>query len=384
MDSPRISRSISLQTKPVSPHVYAGAEAVTIEIVESEVKSSTLHKHVLYAISVRPRQGQDESTTFSIHRRYRDFRALRDCYAEKWPGVFIPPVPGKVTFVLSTQGNTEPNFILIRKHLLEVFLQKIVSVPFLYGSEEFQLFIRSSTDFKPLLGKKPLPSIRTNASTYITTFPEYDITEVQPKVEDALATFKLALSTLIVVMSNLTDAIKRTCSAASMFTSSQTKLNECFQAFYNVSSDGKTRNKVFQLWKNTSELEGFRKLNSWAQVEVMDLRALQESFHSLESMKSQKSKRIASLAKSKHKLETLISEKQAKKRQDLTHKIGTLEQEIESYSRTVNIAVTRLYDFEIPRFRETRVTSYYTALRVFTAGCRTEAQSALDVLSRLM
>lgn len=53
--SPRVSRTISLQGKSESPPAYQGSEAVTIEIVQSTVKATTLHKHVLYAISVTPR-----------------------------------------------------------------------------------------------------------------------------------------------------------------------------------------------------------------------------------------------------------------------------------------------------------------------------------------
>jgi len=54
METQRLTRGISLQGKPDSPQTYQDCEAVTIEIVESTVKATKLHRHVLYAINVTP------------------------------------------------------------------------------------------------------------------------------------------------------------------------------------------------------------------------------------------------------------------------------------------------------------------------------------------
>ena len=177
----------------------------------------------------------------------------------------------------------------MRKRLLEVFLQKIVSVPFLYGGEEFQLFIRSETDFKALIEKKKAASIRSTATTYITTFPEYDVLEVQPRVEAALCTNRTAISAITSTMVNVADTICRTCTAAVLFEQTQARLGECLEGFQSqyFGETEKRKSQTFRMWKEKGEVEGMRRLSDWAQVEVMDLRALLEAFQSLEAVKVQ-------------------------------------------------------------------------------------------------
>lgn len=274
----------------------------------------------------------------------------------------------------------------MRKRLLEVFLQKIVSVPFLYGGEEFQLFIRSETDFKALIEKKKAASIRSTATTYITTFPEYDVLEVQPRVEAALCTNRTAISAITSTMVNVADTICRTCTAAVLFEQTQARLGECLEGFQSqfFGETEKRKSQTFRMWKEKGEVEGMRRLSDWAQVEVMDLRALLEAFQSLEAVKVQRAKRVASLLKAKGKLEVLNVDKHPKKHQELTSKISSLEQDIESYSRTVIIASTRLHDFELPHFKAAKVLGYYSILRRYTAANAAEAQSALDALTGLI
>lgn len=274
----------------------------------------------------------------------------------------------------------------VRKRLLEVFLQKVVSVPFLYGGEEFQLFIRSATDFKALLEKKKTASIRSTATTYITTFPEYDVLEVQPRVEAALCTHRTAISTMVSTMANVADTIRRTCTAAVMLEQMQSRLGQCmedFQSLYSWEIE-KRRSHTFKMWKERGEVEGLKGLSDWAQVEVMDLRALLEAFHSLEAIKAQRTKQDARLLKAKDKLQVLNVDKHPKKRQELTSKISSLEQDIESYSRTIAIASTRLNDFELPHFKAAKVLGYYSILRRYTAANTAEAQSALAALTGLI
>jgi len=277
--------------------------------------------------------------------------------------------------------------VQVRKRLLEVFLQKVVSVPFLYGGEEFQLFIRSATDFKALIEKKKTASIRTIATTYITTFPEYDVREVQPRVETNLCTSRTAIAAIATTMTNVSEAIRRTCLSAVMFQQMQVRMGECWEGFqhtYCKEVEEKRGNRTFKMWKDKGEVEGLQKLSDWAQVEVMDLRALLEAFQSLEAIKTQRNKRSASLLKAKGKLEVLNADKHPKKFQELSQKISTLEQDIESFSRTVAIASIRLHDFELPHFKAAKILGYYSILRRYTVANAAEAQSALEVLTALL
>lgn len=58
---------------------------------------------------------------------------------QRWPGCFIPPLPGKKII-----NKTDPLFVEERRRLLEVFLTKLSHLKHLWYSHEFQVFLRST------------------------------------------------------------------------------------------------------------------------------------------------------------------------------------------------------------------------------------------------
>ena len=95
--------------------------------------------HVVYTVFGRDRQGK-----FEIYRRYSDFFTLRELFADRWPGLYIPPIPAKRTF-----KNTNVNFVNERCFLLNLFIRQVARCPYLVESDEFQIFVRpQSTNIK--------------------------------------------------------------------------------------------------------------------------------------------------------------------------------------------------------------------------------------------
>ena len=78
---------------------------------------------------------------WSCRRRYSDFHELRNKMVENWPGIFIPGLPEK-----KKMGNLEEKFVKERQECLDNFCKEIALRPYLYHSEEFQLFIRNPGD----------------------------------------------------------------------------------------------------------------------------------------------------------------------------------------------------------------------------------------------
>lgn len=62
--------------------------------------------------------GVDRLGKFEIYRRYSDFWVLREIFVDRWPGLYIPPLPEKVTF-----GNKKNDFIEERSFLLNMFFR---------------------------------------------------------------------------------------------------------------------------------------------------------------------------------------------------------------------------------------------------------------------
>ena len=62
--------------------------------------------------------GFDRQGKFEIFRRYSDFFQLRELFVDRWPGLYIPPIPSK-----RTVGNTKAEFVNERCFLLNLFIR---------------------------------------------------------------------------------------------------------------------------------------------------------------------------------------------------------------------------------------------------------------------
>lgn len=89
------------------------------------VKDSGILKYTTYLI-----KGEDEKGAFEVARRYSEFDTLRDVIIERWPGVYVPPIPAKKLI-----GKTETQTTLNRIRFLNEFLKKVASLPHLYYGE---------------------------------------------------------------------------------------------------------------------------------------------------------------------------------------------------------------------------------------------------------
>ena len=79
----------------------------------------------------------DRLGTFEIYRRYSDFAALRDLFVDRFPGMYVPPLPPKQTL-----GTNRIEFIEERCFLLNMFIRQTARCPYLVESEEFHIFVR--------------------------------------------------------------------------------------------------------------------------------------------------------------------------------------------------------------------------------------------------
>jgi sorting nexin-1/2 len=74
---------------------------------------------------------------FEIQRRYSDFAALRAALVERFPGLYVPPVPSKKAI-----GNTKQSFVEERCFLLNMFIKQLSRCPYLLDSQEFAIFVK--------------------------------------------------------------------------------------------------------------------------------------------------------------------------------------------------------------------------------------------------
>lgn len=106
--------------------------------VKNPVKSGG---HIRYTIT-----GVDSDGTFEESRRYKEFFALRNTLAQRWPGVYIPAIPEK-----KLVGNNDDNFVEERRSLLERFMKECGKYDYVTHSKEFRLFAREKGDIEKML-----------------------------------------------------------------------------------------------------------------------------------------------------------------------------------------------------------------------------------------
>ncbi|CAD8159188.1 unnamed protein product [Paramecium octaurelia] len=110
------------------------SQDIQIDIITFDQHESLLDTYTYYII-----KGKDKIGFFEVYRRYKDFISLRDILLIRWPGCFIPGIPGKKMF----QGN-DTKTASERLRFLKQFCNKMKLLPNLYYSQEFsQLFLRS-------------------------------------------------------------------------------------------------------------------------------------------------------------------------------------------------------------------------------------------------
>lgn len=104
--------------------------------------------YISYKINTKTTLPQYTWREFSQIHRYSDFLWLHERLKVRFPNVIIPPIPEK-----ALTGNTDPNFISLRRTALERFLNRIAAHPTLRNSQDLQTFLEAD-DATLALAKK--------------------------------------------------------------------------------------------------------------------------------------------------------------------------------------------------------------------------------------
>lgn len=95
-----------------------------------------------------------KSPNAEIVRRYKDFNTLHNKLKQRWPAVYIPPIPKK-----QLKGNMDEKTINKRVFLLNSFLKELSKLPYIMETEEVKGFLSEEIDdsakVQSLLSKIP-------------------------------------------------------------------------------------------------------------------------------------------------------------------------------------------------------------------------------------
>ena len=102
-----------------------------------------------------------------IYRRFSDFYSLREKLVERWPGIYIPNLPPKLTV-----GNLEKKVIEMRTRVINDFCHKISKFKFLLESDEFKLFLIRCNDVSKAIYNLPKLNYEEILSRYNLVFSD--------------------------------------------------------------------------------------------------------------------------------------------------------------------------------------------------------------------
>lgn len=116
--------------------------AIRVEVGAPTTIGSGLSKHTVFTITTTTSLPYWSRKDAVVYRRYRDVVWLHDRLCSIFPGVIIPPIPGK-----KLVGNMDAEFVEARRAALEDYLNRVTHHPRLAkDSFDLQTFLVSTSD----------------------------------------------------------------------------------------------------------------------------------------------------------------------------------------------------------------------------------------------
>lgn len=93
--------------------------------------------------------GLDDEGEFNVKRRFKEFHALANVLAARWPGCYIPAIPEKKLDIPKLSNSEE--MIEDRRALLERFMKECTRFDYIMTSQEFKIFTRGQGEVDKVL-----------------------------------------------------------------------------------------------------------------------------------------------------------------------------------------------------------------------------------------
>jgi len=146
-------------------HPSRDLDASSKPFISYLVTTTTDNPNILKLIKEKPSsEGEDDEQyhTFSVRRRYGDFRYLYESLTNDFPTVMIPPLPSKLNIKYLTGDTFSHEFVHKRLHSLDRFLRFIVQHRVLSQLSIFHLFISDSSDWNTFTTSLKLKELNVN------------------------------------------------------------------------------------------------------------------------------------------------------------------------------------------------------------------------------
>ncbi|XP_042381376.1 sorting nexin 1-like isoform X1 [Zingiber officinale] len=126
-----------------SPRSPSGAPFLSISVTDPVKLGNGVQAYISYRVITKTNLPEFQGPEKIVIRRYSDFVWLHDKLADKYKGIFIPPLPEK-SAVEKFRFSAE--FIEMRRQALDIFVNRIASHPELKQSEDLKTFLEEDEE----------------------------------------------------------------------------------------------------------------------------------------------------------------------------------------------------------------------------------------------
>lgn len=128
-------------------HPNRDLDAASKPFISYLVTTTTNNPSILKLTKEKKPKDGEEYLSFSVRRRYGDFRYLYESLNNDFPTVMIPPLPSKLNFKYLTGDTFSSEFVHKRLHSLDRFVRFILQHKILSQLSVFHLFVSDSNDW---------------------------------------------------------------------------------------------------------------------------------------------------------------------------------------------------------------------------------------------
>ena len=229
----------------------------------------------------------------TIYRRFSDFYSLREKLVERWPGIYIPNLPPKVTV-----GNLEKKVIETRTRVINDFCHKTSKFKFILDSEELQIFLIKSIDVSKVINNLPKLNYDEILFRYNKAFPDVkagddielekylkSINNAIPYMKKVLLNLKGFEESILATMTQKENEINYYCNLMNVFEDYEkytlmeyVNNDENKLVFYNP-KNSETYQKIMDI--KDKFINPFKNLSSWIEDDILDFKAMLQALESI-------------------------------------------------------------------------------------------------------
>lgn len=161
-----------------SPRSPSAPPFLSVTVTDPVKLGNGVQAYISYRVITKTNLPEYQGPEKIVIRRYSDFVWLHDRLAEKYKGIFIPPLPEK-SAVEKFRFSAE--FIETRRQALDIFINRIASHPELQQSEDLRTFLQEDEETMERARSQEIGIFKKKPADLIQIFKD-----VQSKVSDVV------------------------------------------------------------------------------------------------------------------------------------------------------------------------------------------------------